>query len=56
MIPYDSHENIQSTAAIAGHPVHPMFVAFPLAFLYGALATDLGFIWTNDYFWARASF
>lgn len=45
----------RSTAAIAGHPIHPMLVPFPIAFLVGALASDLVFIGTRDGFWARGS-
>lgn len=45
-----------STAAIAKHPLHPMVIPFPIAFLVGALATDLAFWGTDDLFWARASF
>lgn len=44
-----------SHAAIFGHPVHPMLVPFPIAFLTGALLTDLAFWATADPFWARAS-
>ena len=44
-----------STAAVGGHPIHPMLVVFPIAFLAGALATDLAFWGTGDNFWARAS-
>ena len=44
-----------STAAIGGHPIHPMLVVFPIAFLVGALATDLAFWRTDDQFWALAS-
>jgi uncharacterized membrane protein len=44
-----------STAAILRHPVHPMLVPFPLAFLVGTLATDLAFWGTDDAFFARAS-
>jgi uncharacterized membrane protein len=44
-----------STAALFGHPIHPMLIAFPLAFLVGVLATDLAFWGTADAFWARAS-
>lgn len=44
-----------STAAIRGHPIHPMLVPFPLAFLVGALLTDLAYWLTIDPFWARAS-
>jgi uncharacterized membrane protein len=46
---------IASTAQVAGHPVHPMLVPFPIAFLIGALLSDLAFWGTNDGFWARAS-
>jgi len=34
---------VRSTASIAGHPLHPMLVPFPIAFLVGALASDLVF-------------
>src|SRR3954469_24392364 len=47
---------VQSTAAIAGHPLHHMLVAFPIAFLIGAFATDVAFRSTTDAFWAQASF
>jgi uncharacterized membrane protein len=46
---------IPSTVAIAGHPFHPLIVTFPIAFLVGALGTDLGYWLTTDDFWARAS-
>ncbi len=46
---------ITSTVAIAGHPLHPLLVTFPIAFLTGVFATDLGYWFTNDLFWARAS-
>lgn len=32
---------MRSTAHIAGHPIHPMLIPFPLAFLSGAAAFDL---------------
>jgi uncharacterized membrane protein len=47
---------IPSTAAIYSHPIHPMLVTFPIAFLIGALASDVAFLWNGDPFWARASF
>lgn len=31
---------MKSKAQIKGHPIHPMLVAFPIAFLYGALGFD----------------
>ena len=49
------HDATPSRAAIAGHPLHPMVVPFPIAFLVGALGSDLAFWGTADPFWARAS-
>jgi uncharacterized membrane protein len=48
-------EGVRSTVAIHSHPLHPIVVIFPVAFLVGALATDLAFWRTADPFWARAS-
>lgn len=46
---------VESTAAIARHPIHPFLVVFPIASLVGALLTDLAWLATNDLFWPRAS-
>lgn len=46
---------IPSTVAIAKHPLHPLIVTFPIAFLTGAFGTDIGYWLTGDQFWARAS-
>ena len=46
---------LRSTAAIYGHPLHPLLVTLPIGFLIGALLTDLAFEGTSDGFWARAS-
>ena len=46
---------ITSTVAIAGHPIHPVIVTFPIVFLTSAAATDLAYWFTKDFFWARAS-
>ncbi|MBD2594339.1 DUF2231 domain-containing protein [Nostoc spongiaeforme FACHB-130] len=46
---------VPSTVAIAGHPLHPLSVIFPIAFLAAALGSDFGYWLTRDYFWARAS-
>lgn len=48
-------EGIKSTAAVAGHPIHPMLIPFPIAFLTGALATDIVHWSTAGAFWARMS-
>ena len=45
-----------STAAIAGHPLHPMLVPFPIAFLVATLVVDIAFSATHDPFWGRAAF
>jgi len=51
----ETTEGVPSTAAIAGHPIHPVLVTFPIAFLVGGLASDLAYWQTDDTFWARAS-
>lgn len=48
-------EGVPSTAAIGGHPIHPVLVSFPIAFLVGGLVSDLAYWRTDDTFWARAS-
>lgn len=46
---------VTSSVAIAGHPIHPIIVVFPVAFLTGAAGADIGYWLTQDFFWARAS-
>lgn len=46
---------ITSSVAILGHPIHPIIVIFPIAFLSSAAGADLGYWLTQDFFWARAS-
>jgi uncharacterized membrane protein len=48
--------NPQSTARIAGHPIHPMLVPFPIAFFTGALACDIAFRYTSNSFWASCAY
>lgn len=45
---------ILSRAAIAGHPVHPMMIHFPVAALIGLVGADAAYVWGGDPFWARA--
>lgn len=45
---------ILSRAAIAGHPLHPMMIHFPVALLLALLAADTAYVYTQDAFWARA--
>lgn len=46
---------IESRMSIAGHPIHPTLIHFPVAMLLAATATDAAHIFTGDYFWARGS-
>ena len=45
----------ESRVAIAGHPLHAMLVAFPIALGFCVLAADLLFWWTGDGFWPVAA-
>lgn len=42
-----------SKARIAGHPIHPMLVAFPIAFYTATVAMLLAYIGTREAFWYR---
>ena len=45
----------QSTARIAGHPIHPMLVPFPIVCFIGALITDIAYWRTANIQWANFS-
>lgn len=45
----------QSTAAIAGHPVHTMLVPFPIVCFTLALLTDIAYWQTSYLMWAEFS-
>jgi uncharacterized membrane protein len=47
--------NPRSTAQIAGHPLHPMLVPFPIAFFVATLACDIVYSQTGDLFWFTAT-
>src|SRR3954451_17033831 len=47
--------NPQSTAQIAGHPLHPMLIRFPVAFLVATFVCDLIFWRTGNPAWSTAS-
>jgi uncharacterized membrane protein len=51
-MPYDFPK---STASIGGHPIHPMLIPFPIAFLVGAFLTDLAYLKSGWHMWAYAS-
>lgn len=46
---------VPSVMAVMHHPIHPMLVVFPIAFLMAVPATDLAWLFTGDAFWARLS-
>ena len=47
--------NPPSTARIAGHPLHPMLVPFPIACFVGTLLTDIAYWRTANIMWANFS-
>jgi uncharacterized membrane protein len=47
--------NPRSTAQIAGHPIHPMLIPFPIAFFVSAFVCDLVFWGTGYPIWATAA-
>lgn len=44
---------VESRVSIRKHPVHPMLVVFPIAFLAVVAAGDLLFLWSGLPFWAQ---
>lgn len=56
--PIEEHpafDRTDSKVALAGHPVHAMLVAFPIALTTCTLGADALYWWTGDLFWARAA-
>jgi uncharacterized membrane protein len=47
--------NPRSTASIAGHPIHPMLIPFPIAFFVGTFVCDLVFWGTRNPSWFDAT-
>ena len=47
--------NPHSTAQIAGHPIHPMLIPFPIAFFVSTFVCDLVFWRTGNPEWATAT-
>ena len=47
--------NPRSTFQIAGHPIHPMLIPFPVAFVVATLFCDLAFWRIGSDFWATAA-
>jgi uncharacterized membrane protein len=47
--------NPKSTASIAGHPIHPMLIPFPIAFFVATFVSDLVYWQTSNAAWATAA-
>lgn len=47
--------NPKSSASIAGHPIHPMLIPFPIAFFVATFACDLAYWQTSNAAWATAA-
>jgi len=47
--------NPQSTAHIAGHPIHPILVTLPIGFFVAAFLADLGYWQSANAAWATAA-
>jgi uncharacterized membrane protein len=53
--PDPESEGSRSAVHVAGHPLHPMLITFPVAFLTAVLGSDVAYVLTEDPFWARMS-
>ena len=49
------HNHPRSTAQIAGHPIHPMLIPFPIVCFIGTFVTDVVYTRNHDLGWATAS-
>jgi uncharacterized membrane protein len=47
---------VPSTVHVLKHPLHPLIVTFPIAFLTSVLLTDILYWFTSNPFWADGSF
>lgn len=47
--------NPKSTAQIAGHPIHPMLIPFPVTFFVSTLVSDIIYLSTRTEIWATVS-
>ena len=50
-----NHAHPASTARVAGHPIHPKLVPFPIVCFTGALITDIVYARTADIMWSNFS-
>lgn len=47
---------MSSPASIAGHPIHPMLIPFPIALWVFSLVADLIYLWRDNPAWAWIAF
>ena len=47
---------MKSRLTVAGHPLHPMVVAFPIALYSAALVCDVLYVIGHDAFWFKMAF
>ena len=47
------YHDVDSRVALAGHPIHAMLVAFPIAGVFAVAFCDAAYWWTSDPFWFR---
>ena len=47
--------NPKSTLQIAGHPIHPMIIPFPIVFFVSTFVVDLTYLSRGDRTWALAA-
>jgi uncharacterized membrane protein len=48
-------QNPRSTANIAGHPIHPMLIPFPIAFFVSAFVCDIVYWQSGNAGWSNAA-
>ncbi|MDM7459565.1 MAG: DUF2231 domain-containing protein [Paracoccus sp. (in: a-proteobacteria)] len=56
--PIEEHvafDNTETRIAVAGHPIHAMSVAFPIALAFATFGADIMYWMTADLFWPRVA-
>jgi uncharacterized membrane protein len=56
LLEHSMTDNPQSTAHIAGHPLHPILIPFPIVLLVGGLFCDPAFWSTGNAGWTTAAY
>lgn len=54
--PQTKSHTVESRMAIMKHPIHPVLVSFPVAFLTMLAPLDVLYLWLQDPFWAQLAF